>query len=464
MSDGLAINRETALLMICDISEQRTVNRELISGLGYRLEVALLLLYVSLTVLSCLQGGNDGASFASSTVVIFKHGKLSGDPRTFEALLREFERRHPGVLVREELLPSSTDQQHQFYAINLEDQRTTFDLLAADVIWVQEFARAGWVQDLDHLLPPLERDLYFPAAIQAATFEQHLHAIPWYMDAGMLYYRRDLLDRYGFSPPRTWPELVRIARTILQGERERTLHGFVWQGKQYEGLVCVALEFIWGHGANSLSEEDPGAEAALTFMRNLIVRDKISPAMVLTADEEATRHLFGAGRALFMRNWPYAWPLFQQEGSPVRGKVGIAPLPSFPGYESASTLGGWMLAIPRRAAHQREAAQLIAFLTSPEIQRRMALDIGYKPARRDLYRDPALLQSQPWLRELAPVLLAARPRPLSPYYLMLSQALQPELSAALVGTKSPREALASAKRQMTHILGREVDPLPVYLR
>lgn len=437
------------------------MNRRLTSGLGYWHDVVLLLC-VSLTLCSCSRGNEDGAS-TPSTVVVFKHGKLFGDPRTFEGLLREFERRHPGVIVREELLPSSTDQQHQFYAINLEDQRATFDLLAVDVIWVQEFAMAGWIQDLDHLLPPSERDLYFPAAIQAATFETRLHAIPWYIDAGVLYYRRDLLDRYGFSPPRNWPELVRIARTILQGERDRALHGFVWQGKQYEGLVCVALEFIWGHGANVL-EEKPGAESAVTFMRDLVVREKISPALVFTADEEATRHLFGAGRAIFMRNWPYAWPLFQQEGSPVRGKVGIAPLPSFPGYRSASTLGGWMLAVPRRAAHQREAAELITFLTSPEIQRRMALEIGYKPTRRDLYRDASLLQSQPWLRELAPVLSAARPRPVSPYYLMLSQALQPELSAALVGTKSPRAALASARWQMAHILEREGNSLPAHLR
>ncbi|HET8580759.1 MAG TPA: extracellular solute-binding protein, partial [Nitrospiraceae bacterium] len=156
--------------MICDISEQRPVIRRLPSGRGPRLDV-ILLLCVSLTLCTCSQGGNDGASSEPSTVVVFKHGKLSGDPHAFEALLREFERSHPGIFVREELLPSSTDQQHQFYAINLEDQRATFDLLAVDVIWVQEFARAGWIQDLDHLLPPPERDLYFPAAIRVATFE-----------------------------------------------------------------------------------------------------------------------------------------------------------------------------------------------------------------------------------------------------------------------------------------------------
>ena len=462
MSDGLAVNRETALPMICDISEQRPVNRRLTSDLCYKLDVTLLIC-LSLPLFSCSQGSNDGGSSAPSTVVTFKHGKLSGDPRAFDALLREFERRHPGVTVREELLPSSTDQQHQFYAINLEGQSVGFDLLAVDVIWVQEFAKAGWIRDLDHLLPSTERDAFFPATIRAATFDGRLYAMPWYVDAGVLFYRRDLLERYGFAPPQTWPELVRITRTILERERDPTLKGFVWQGKQYEGLICVALEFIWGHGGDVPTGRDADTEAALVFMRNLI-RDGISPPLVSTADEETTRHLFGSGRAIFMRNWPYAYKLFQQKDSPVRGKVGLAPLPSAPGYQARSVLGGWMLAIPHRAARQQEAADLIRFLTSPQSQRRIALEIGYKPSRTALYEDEALLREQPWLADLSPVLRDAKPRPVTPYYLMFSQAWQPELSAVLVGIKTPQAALASARQQMARIVSIQEPALGTELR
>jgi multiple sugar transport system substrate-binding protein len=407
--------------------------------------LASLCLFLS----SCLPT-TDQASAPASTVLVFKHGKLSGDPRVLSDILRDFEQAHPGVAVREEILPSSTDQQHQFYVINLEGKSVMFDLLAADTIWVQEFARAGWIRPVDQALPALDREEFVAGAIEAATFNNGLYAVPWYVDAGVLFYRRDLLDRYGVRPPTTWPELARITRVILDGERNPDLKGFLWQGKQYEGLVCVALEFIRGHGGGLLDDHTLLSEEALGFMRAL-VEEGLSPSFVATADEEATRHLFGSGRAVFMRNWPYAWALFEAPGSPLRGKVGLAPLPSNSGQGSVSTLGGWMLAVPQRAPHPREAADLLRYLASGPIQRRLALGLGYLPGRRDLYREPSLLETKPWLADLASEFLGARPRPVTPYYMMMSQVLQPELSAVVVGLKSPRAALLSAQKQIDRI-------------
>ena len=387
------------------------------------------------------------------TTLVFKHGKVAGDPRAMAAILREFESRHPGVQVREEILPSSSDQQHQFYAVTLEGKQAPFDLFAVDTVWVQEFARAGWLRPLDDLLPSADRDRYFPGPIQAATFRGRLYAAPWYIDAGVLYYRRDLLDRYGFVPPRTWPELVSMSRAILDAEGDARLAGFVWQGKQYEGLVCVALEFLRSHGSDLWDGDEREAATALQFMRDVIAKDRVTPSAMATADEEGTRHLFGAGRAIFMRNWPYAWTLFQQPDSAVRNRVGIAPLPAFPGYVNAPTLGGWTLAVPSRAAHPQEAADLIRYLISPEVQRRLALEVGYKPVRSDLY-DDALFGPQPWLRDVLPAFLAARPRPVTPYYLMISQMAQPELSAVVVGRKTPEAAIRSIRKQTALLLGR----------
>lgn len=406
----------------------------------------------------CLSAAVSACAQASppetGTTLVFKHGKLAARPGAIAAILREFERRHPGVTVREEVLPSASDQQHQFYAVNLESRSPGFDLLAADIIWVQEFARAGWIRDLDDVVPPAERREFFPAALQAATFEGRLYAAPWYVDAGVLFYRRDLLERHGFAPPRTWPELVRTARAILDRERDPALKGFVWQGKQYEGLVCTALEFIRSHGGDLPAGDEAAIVEALTFMRSLIT-EGISPLSVATSDEETTRHQFGAGHAIFMRNWPYAWTIFQREDAPLHGKIGLAPLPSAPGQASSPVLGGWTLAIPTRTAHAKEAGQLLRYLTSPEVQETIAKEIGYNPTRPALYRRGSLPRHGPRLEDLYPVLEAARPRPVTPYYLMLSQAWQPELSAALVGTKSAPAALASLRRQTAYILSLE---------
>jgi multiple sugar transport system substrate-binding protein len=283
---------------------------------------------------------------------------------------------------------------------------------------------------------------------------------PWYVDAGMLYYRQDLLDKYGFAPPTTFDELVHIAKIILAGENDPALHGFIWQGRQYEGLVCTALEFIWGNGGDVIDSSgrmaiaDSPAVEALAFMRRLL-EEKISPPLVTTAIEELTRHVFGNGRAVFMRNRPYAWSLMQTEESAVRGKVGITVMPHFKDGKSAATLGGWQLGVNRFSRHQDAAVKLVKFLMRRESQKFIALHTGLKPAWKDLYDDPELRAAQPFVVSLLPVMMPARPRPVTPYYLMMSQILQAEFSAIITGIKSPEKGLSEAREQIEFLLGNE---------
>ncbi len=391
-------------------------------------------------------------------IVVFKHGKIAGDPRLFRLLLDRFEREHPGTRVIDEILPASTDEQHQFYVINLEGGSADFDVLSMDVIWVPEFARAGWLRDLSRLLPEERRGDFFPGPVDAVIHEGKAYAVPWYIDAGLLYYRADLLRKHGFPPPVTWPELVNTVRSITA--REKGVYGFIWQGKQYEGLVCNTLEYFLGNGGEVIRDgrsviNSRSNEEALQFMADLIRRYGVTPPLVTTAIEEQTRHVFGGGRALFMRNWPYAWNIFQREGSPVRGKVGVSMLPSFTGRARASTLGGWQLGVSRYARNPRAAEKLVAFLTSPPAQKAMALTVGYKPSLKSLYADRDLVREQPFIAGLYHVFMNARPRPVTPYYMMITQVMQPEFSAALSGVRTPREALDSAHRQIEHILGAE---------
>lgn len=415
--------------------------------------IGVLFLLWLVGAIGCTQSG-EGTDRAP-TVLVFKHGKLSGDGRVLSGLLREFERQHEGVTVREELLPSDSDRQHQYYAMNLDGGKAPFDLLGIDTIWAQEFAKAGWIAPLDGLLTPAEQMEFFPGPIEAATFNGRLYAVPWYVDAGVLYYRRDLLDHHGLEPPRTWRDLVNMAKLVLDAERNSDLAGFVWQGKQYEGLMCVTLEVLRSNGTDLWNGDRDRAEEALRFLRETISMHRITPLSTSMADEESTRWIFGEGHALFMRNWPYAWSLLQQEGSPVRGKVGVVSLPAFSGYASAPVLGGWMLAIPNSSAHREVVGELIKFLTSPDTQRKVAVELGYNPVRRTLYADESLLEVRPLLKDLYPILLEARPRPVTPYYLLISQAIQPEVSAAVVGRKSPKEALDAIRRRVEQIMGKQ---------
>lgn len=411
------------------------------------LTAALLFVFVSCQRSAHEEGG--------PVTIVFKHGKVVGDPAPVRKLIKTFEERNPGIRVKEETLPAATDEQHQFYVINLEGGSDEFDVLALDVIWGPEFAKAGWLRDITHMMPPEKREKFFRGPIEAVTHNGKIYAIPWYIDAGILYYRKDLLEKHGYAPPETWGGLVRIAKEITR--KEKIPHGFIWQGKQYEGLVCDALEYLWSAGGDVLRDgevviDSPENRKALKFMRDLVYEYKITPELVNTATEEPARLIFGKGDAVFMRNWPYAWNIYEREGSQIKGRVGVAPLPSFEGHESASTLGGWQLGVNRHSRHPKEAEMFIEFFTSYEAQKLVSLTIGFKPTLKALYRDEELIAAQPFTARLYEVFERARPRPVTPYYVMVSQTLQTEFSAVLADIKSPEDALKAAQERIEKIL------------
>jgi multiple sugar transport system substrate-binding protein len=420
---------------------------------------SLVVIFTALCLALALHGCDRNTRQEDRKVtIVFKHGKIAGDSEALARLLEQFEIQNPDIRIKDETLPATTDQQHQFYVINLEGESSDFDVFSMDVIWVPELARAGWLKDLSHLLPAEKRGEFFAGPMDAVTYDDRVYAVPWYIDAGVLYYRKDLLEKYGLSPPETWEELVRQASVITAAEPD--IYGFIWQGKQYEGLVCNVLEYMWGNGGTVVRDREvlidsPQNRRALAFMAELIYEHRITPDFVTTAIEETTRHIFGNGKAVFMRNWPYAWNIFERPGSPVRGKVGVAVLPSFAGHKPASTLGGWQLGINRYSKHPEEAERFIEFLTSYETQKAVALTIGYKPTRRSLYEDEELMAAQPFIVSLRDVFEHAKPRPVTPFYMMMSQILQPEFSAVLSRIKEPKDALGSAKGQIEHILKAE---------
>ena len=399
-----------------------------------------------------------GASEREPITLVFKHAKILGPADPVPELLREFERRHVGVRVKAESLSWNSDDQHQFFVINLEGRGAAFDVMMLDVVWVAEFARAGWLLDLSPWVGKEELAPHFPSTLEPATWNGGVWALPWLMNVGVLYYRADLLARHGFEPPRTWEELVGQTERIRAAAGDPRLDGVVWQGRQYEGLTVNALEAIWANGARVLGADgaplpDPDRTAsALAFMRALITSGT-SPSWVTAADEELSRRHFGDGRAIFLRNWPYAMDLFRQPGSLVRGKVGMAPLPGRadvgPGVGSS---GGAHLGVDRRTRHPELAAALVRFLAGAAAQKTMSERGALNPTRMALYHDPDVVRAHPDFPVVYELMLRARPRPVTPYYLMLSTTLQPEFSAALVGVKTPRDAVRQARRRLTYLL------------
>ena len=394
---------------------------------------------------------------APSSAIVFKHARILGNADPIPGLLREFEAAHPGVRVRSEALPWASDDQHQLYVINLEGGSAGFDVMMLDCIWVPEFARAGWLLDLTAEVSAEELRAHFPSTVENATWNGRIWALPWNMNVGLLYYRADLLARHGLTPPATWDELVRAVEIIRGAERDPKLEGYVWQGKQYEGLAVNVLEAMWANDASllgpdgSVFPDEARAREALSHLRSLIDRG-ISPRWVTAGDEELSRRAFGDGRAVFLRNWPYVLDLVEAPDSPVRGRVGIAPLPGRTRATAGrGSTGGSHLGISRHTRNPAAALALARFMTSERAQRLMLAGTLY-PTRTALYQAPDLVARHPRLPEIQRLMFTGRPRPVTPHYLLLSTTLQPEFSAVLTGIKAPDRAIREAKHRLAYFL------------
>jgi multiple sugar transport system substrate-binding protein len=411
--------------------------------------------FSSVLGLFLLLGGCSPQAGPPGNVLVFKHGKVPGDPAALRELLDRFEQDR-GVRVVEETLPSASDVQHQYFITTLEGGSANLDVFSMDIVWVPEFVRAGWLLEVSDRLSPAIRSDLFPGPLEACTVGGRLYAVPWYVDGGVLYYRKDLLERYRRPVPRTFPELAETALAVLKGEGESSsLYGYLWQGKQYEGLVCTTLEALSSFGGairtnDGVQIDSPAARGTLRFLRSLVTTGA-SPSLVTTADEESTRLLFGAGRAVFLRSWVYAWNLFEAPGSPVKDRVGLAPIPPGPLGHGRSALGGWQLAIYHKTRNPDLSWALIEFLLRPESQAFLTRTVGYRPSRRSLYKDPGLLHDLPVLEALLPILAGGEPRPPTPLYPALSEILQSEFSAAVTGVKSVDQALDDAQGEATQL-------------
>jgi multiple sugar transport system substrate-binding protein len=367
--------------------------------------------------------------------------------------LQRFAASHPDLDVVVTVTPDAADQRHQLYVQWLNARSPEPDVLQLDVIWTQEFAAAGWIAAFDDVDDAAD---FIPAALAAGGWRGRLYAVPWFVDVGLLYRRTDLVR----APPASLAELQSAARAAREDGTAR--FGMVWQGARYEGLITVFVEYLAAFGGSILDDrgavsvDRPEAVQALTFMRDALAPGAYVPPSVLAWQEEQVRFAFQNGDALFMRNWPYAYPLLQDaEESRVRGKVAVSALPPAPGGRQAAALGGSLLAINARSRHPAAAADLVRFLTAPEQMLERARAVGQIPARRSLYSNAALADSLAIPGDtLRGIVDAAVARPMTPVYSELSEILQVRLHRALSGQQSPNDALRDAGREIRALLSR----------
>ncbi len=323
-----------------------------------------------------------------------------------------------GIRVEVVSTPNSTSERLALYQQLLASGSGDIDVFQIDVIWPGILG--SHFADLSDAFDEEEIGSHFQAIVENNTIGGELKAIPWFTDAGVLYYRTDLLEAHGHEPPATWEEMAAIAEDVVAKERAAgndRIQGFVFQGNAYEGLTCNALEWIdaWGGGQivepdGSISVNNPNAVAALAEAASWIGR--ITPQGVLSYQEEEARGVFQSGHAVFMRNWPYAWALGNAPDSPVSGKIGVMALP--PGGDdgqATGVLGGWNLAVSRYSENPEAAKDLVRFLASYDEQKRRAIEGAYNPTIAALYEDEEVLAANPFFGDLYDTFVNAVARP-----------------------------------------------------
>jgi len=367
--------------------------------------------------------------------------------------------RQTGNEVRFVSTPNSETDRFALYMQMMAARSPDIDVFQIDIIWPGLIA--SHFVDLTPYLPQGLAERHFPGIIENNTVDGQLVALPWFVDAGLLYYRKDLLERYGAAVPEQWSDLGTTAQAIQEAERQagnQRMWGFVFQGRAYEGLTVNALEWIASFGGGAIVDDsgqvtidNPQAAAALDLVAGWI--GKIAPEGVLAYTEEESRGVFQSGNAVFMRNWPYAWALTNAPDSPIRGKVGVAPLPrGGPDGKPAAALGGQQLAVSRYSEHPEAAADLVLFLTGAAEQKRRAIEGSFNPTIADLYGDPDILQANPFMGQLGDVFAntVARPsRVVGNKYNRVSTEFFTAVHRILSGDGDAAGNLAALDRQLT---------------
>jgi multiple sugar transport system substrate-binding protein len=399
---------------------------------GYKSLVALGGVLALLAGTACTPGDDD-----ENGEMVWAIGGSEAQPGGIHQRIAQlWSEQNPDNPIRIEILPEAADQQREQQALVLQAGDPSFDVLGVDVIWTGEYSENGWIESLEDVRPQIE-EVTLTGPFESATWGGELWAAPYNSNAGFLYYRTDLVD----EPPTTWDELCQVGADVGQAEG---IGGFIGQGARYEGFVVNWLEYYWSNDGELFNED--GTQVTFDVDRATEVTEFMNEALGTcyapgfnTAQEEEARNEFQAGNAVFMRNWPYAYALIEEdEGSPANGNFDIAPLPTFTGEGTISALGGFNNAVSAYSDNTEMAREFVLWAsTNEEVQRLLATEATLPPTMASVYED---LADDPVMALLGEVLEDARPRPPSPAWNEISVEMQRQLFPAYNGDADPQTA------------------------
>jgi multiple sugar transport system substrate-binding protein len=363
------------------------------------------------------------------------------------------------ITIRE--MPSETDAYFDQMRTMLQAGSGEVDLFAGDVSWAAQFGANGWLADLSNNFTPAERKAYFPSFVESNEWEGKVYGIPFFTDVGLLYYRKDLLEKAGYKkPPETWDELKEMSKKVM-AENPSITEGFTFTGARYEGGTLLGMEFIDTSGGKVIEGEkveadSPQAVKGIETERSMVT-EGVSPASVANFEEGDAEAPFLAGRSVFLRNWAYVFgDLSNPELSQIKpSQVGIASVPrASKSIPPVNVGGGWNLYVNAYSSNQKKAIELAKFISSEAQQKHTAETIGYLPTRKAVYNDKHLIETQPAIAQGKTEISQTVTPPKSPYYADMSDIMAEQFNEALTGSTSPSEAAAEIQSGLESIVNR----------
>ena len=397
-----------------------------------------------------------GADFSKQGDIEYWQGKDTSGTSWLQDTIKAFNAQHPNGKVTLHELPEQADQQRQQMIQNTQIKNPKMAVLSVDVVWTAEFAAKGYIEALPADQFPTTG--FIPATVDSATYFNKLYAYPATSDGGLLYYRKDLLDKYGLKPPTSFDEMKAACDKIQAGEKDSKLGCFAGQYNKYEGLTVNFDEAVHGAGGVIVGDDGkpnvatPEATKGLQTLTDWF-KDGHIPKAAITWQEEQGRQAFQKGQLIFHRNWGYVYNLASKNdgSSDIVGKFDVAPLPGITG-PGVSSLGGHNYAIAKNAENKGTAVDFLKFISSKEQQKSSSLATSNSPVLEELYSDPDLTKKFPFMPTQLKSIQGAKPRPKAVEYGDVTLAIQDAAYGALQGQTQPDAALQALQAKLQTLI------------
>lgn len=408
----------------------------------------------SLAACSGSSSSSEKADSKGPVEITFSFDQGIGKPA--QQIIDEYNKSQNKVHVKTNILPQDANVVHDDFVNKLASGDKSVDVMALDVVYVSEFASAGWLTDLSPYFDKSAQSKYLPGTIEAATYDGKLVAFPWFTNASALFYRKDVLDKLGVEPPTTYKGWMDLAEKVKGVNGVEYVADF--QAAQSEALVCNWVEFVANNGGEVLDQSGkPVVNSKNNIEATQIMVDmakNYAPKGVTTYTEPESEQVFLDGKALFLRDWSGFWSQANQEGSKVKDKVGVTTLPIGPkGTEPHSTLGGLDLVINKSIdeQHKEAAIDFIKYLSGEKAQKEMNLIAAQPPVLQSVYKDAEVLEVNPFYKDFYGIIMNGKARPMSPKYAKVSDAIQRNIHLALTGKVDVEKALNDTQSEIEEL-------------